>query len=165
VFVRDLSRYKISRQLLLAIRKSPLSLTALAFKDRDERVIPITPSVRAIMDRRRVAADGSELPLTAYVFGNEIGEPVSRRVANEWWRVTCEKANVNDLMFHDLRREFGSSLKDLGVPIADVRDALGHSNITMTNHYLAGAESSVKKAYARLAQVRARKRIKVVGRA
>ena len=91
-------------------------------------------------------------------------EPVSRRLANRWWNETCRAAKIDDLHFHDLRREFGSTLKDLGVPLADIRDALGHSNVTMTNTYLAAESQSVKKAIMKNAAHRARKQMKVVGR-
>jgi hypothetical protein len=41
------------------------------------------------------------------VFGNAVGEKMKARVANELWRTTCERAEVDGLHSHDLRGESG----------------------------------------------------------
>jgi integrase len=53
------------------------------------------------------------------------------------WRATCRRAGVSGLRFQDLRRQgAGRWLEVPGVTSADVRDLLGHTNITTTNTYL-----------------------------
>ena len=40
-------------------------ILAAKAKDRDERKVPIEPTLRAILDRRRIGPDGHDLPATA----------------------------------------------------------------------------------------------------
>jgi len=54
-------------------------------KDRDERSIPIEPTLQKILARRHIGPDGKQLGTTAYVFGNETGEAFSKeRVCGMW---------------------------------------------------------------------------------
>ncbi|HAK55017.1 MAG TPA: hypothetical protein DCP38_05975 [Acidobacteria bacterium] len=46
-----------------------------------------------------------------------------------WGQVTI------DLRWHDLRHEYASRLVECGVPLAQVRDPLGHASITTTERY------------------------------
>ena len=79
------------------------------------------------------------------------------------WRRVWARAKVADLHLHDLRAEFASQLSEANVPVEQVRDALGHSSITMTNTYLR-SRGSLKDAYQRRTQHQARQRLKVVAR-
>lgn len=55
-----------------------------------------------------------------------------------------------DLHFHDLRREFACTLLESGADHHDVRDFLGHANITTTSRYLASSPERLARALARL---------------
>ncbi|MGH9313790.1 MAG: site-specific integrase [Vicinamibacterales bacterium] len=68
--------------------------------------------------------------------GNAVGEAVTKDAANALWRATRTRAKIGDLHFHDLRHEVASRLLDRGAPVHDVRDALGHTTMMMTNRYL-----------------------------
>jgi len=70
------------------------------------------------------------------VFANEIGELMPEKRANDLWRATCGRANIDDLRFHDLRHEAGSRMAERGAPLTEVRDVLGHTTFTMTKRYL-----------------------------
>ena len=74
-------------------------------KARRERFIPISQRLRALLDMRRHGPDGRAFGPDAYVFGNEIGERV--RAVKTAWKATCRRAGIDDLNFHDLRREAG----------------------------------------------------------
>ena len=63
------------------------------------------------------------------------------------------KANLQDLRPHDLRRSFASLAVNAGVSIYEVKDLLGHSNVTVT-----------QKAYAHLQQTTLRTASEVVAR-
>jgi Phage integrase family len=79
-----------------------------------------------------------------FVFGNEVGEQVgSIKTA---WRATCRHSGIRDLHFHDLRREFGSRLLESGAAQHDVRDFLGHANITTTSRYLKSTPLRLERA-------------------
>jgi integrase len=77
-------------------------------------MIPISPTLQKILDRRKLGPDSSELPATAYMFRNEVGELMKKEFVGALWRATCKAANVKELHFHDLRREFGSQLLEAG---------------------------------------------------
>ena len=83
---------------------------------------------------RRYDPEGEELPATAYIFGNELGEQL--KSVKTAWRLACKRAKLADLHFHDLRREAGSRWLEGGVPLQTVRDWLGHTNISQTSTYL-----------------------------
>ena len=99
---------------------------------------------------RRHAPDGKEHPSEAFVFGNDVGEQVkSIRTA---WEKTCKRVGIDprSLHFHDLRREFASRLLESSADLHDVRDFLGHANITTTSRYLQSTPTRLARAIARL---------------
>jgi integrase len=117
-------------------------------KTNEARVIPVGPRLRAELAMRQHAPDGSEDPGTAFVFGNECGEPIeSIKMA---WNGTCVRAGITGLRFHDLRREFACRLLESGAEQHDVRDFLGHANITTTSRYLASTPVRLARALARM---------------
>ena len=74
----------------------------------------------------------------------------SRGQVKTAWRGTCRRAGIGDLQVRDLRREFGSRLRESGASDHDVRDFLGHANITTTSRYLASTPLRLEKALANL---------------
>ena len=96
------------------------------------------------------------------VFGNEVGDIVSKGRLCRLWRDVCAAAKVRDLHLHDLRAEFASTLAESKVSVEQVRDALGHSSISMTNTYLRSHTKAMTKAYAQRTAHRARQRMKAV---
>jgi len=87
-------------------------------KDRDERSIPIEPTLEKILARRHIGPDGNKLGNTAYVFGNETGEAFSKERICGMWRRVCARAKVSDLHLHDLRADFASQLSEANVPVS-----------------------------------------------
>jgi hypothetical protein len=57
--------------------KAELFLPARKTKTKADRTIPISARLRAILDMRRNGPDDKPHPPEAYVFGNEIGEPIA----------------------------------------------------------------------------------------
>ena len=112
------------------------------------RVIPIGTRLRAELGIRQHAPDGVTFGPEAYVFGNEVGEKVSS--VKTAWRGMCRRAGIGDLQVRDLRREFGSRLRESGASDHDVRDFLGHANITTTSRYLASTPLRLEQALANL---------------
>ena len=60
----------------------------------------------------------------------------------------CAGAGIRNLHFHDLRREFASRLRESGASDHDVRDFLGHANITTTSRYLKSTSLRLERALA-----------------
>jgi len=136
------------------VRERDILILPSKAKTRRARAIPITQHLRGILEMRRHAPDGTELPPTAYVFGNAIGEAMPKERAGELWRATCRWAKVVDLHFHDCRREFACRLMESGASAHETRDALGHSNLTMTNQYLSTSGTGLRRAFDRFERAR-----------
>jgi integrase len=132
------------------IRSTPkphLFLPAQKTKTKKDRRIPISTRLQAILDMRRTDPNGEDQPATAYVFGNAIGQK-NGSIKTAWDRA-CQRADITDLHFHDLRREAGSRWLDGGVPLQTVRDWLGHSNVSQTSTYLASTSEGEFEAMRR----------------
>jgi integrase len=134
------------------VRSDEIVVLAHKAKDREERRIPIMPALAKILARRKLGPDGRELAPDRYVFGNEVGEVVARRRLCTLWNDTLTRAGVTDLHLHDLRAEAASQLSEAGASDKDVRDALGHSNTSMTSAYLRSRRTSLRDAYAKRAR-------------
>jgi integrase len=138
--------------------RAELVLPAGKTKTKQERTVPISSRLRAILEMRRNGPDGEPHPPEAYVFGNEIGQRVI--TVKTAWRLACRRAKIADLHFHDLRREAGSRWLEGGVPLQIIQAWLGHANIDQTSTYLsatAAAQHSAMGQYEARVQQRATK--------
>ena len=125
-----------------------IDLAAEHTKTNEHRSIPIGQRLRAVLELRRMDPQGVPLSSEAYVFGTEAGERV--RSVKTAWRATCRRAGIADLHFHDLRREFTCRLIESSAELHDVRDFLGHANITTTSRYLRSAPVRLVEALQRM---------------
>jgi len=125
-----------------------LLLPADLTKTNEARMLPIGWRLRAELEMRRTDPEGKDHEPDAHVFGNEVGEPIAS--IKTAWRATCRRAGIRGLHFHDLRREFGSRLLESGAAQHDVRDFLGHANITTTSRYLKSTPLRLERALAAL---------------
>jgi integrase len=125
-----------------------VELAADRTKTNRARVIPVGGRLRAVLEMRQTGPDGSTLPTTAYVFGNEVGEPVKNVRAS--WEAARLASGITDLHVHDLRREFACRLLESQASLHDVKDFLGHSNITTTSAYLSSSPVRLESALARM---------------
>jgi integrase len=114
-------------------------------KTGEPRDVPITQRLKAVLELRKHAPDGSEHSPEKFVFGNEVGERI--RDFREAWVRTCEAAKIDGLHFHDLRREFASRLRETpGISDHHVRDWLGHADLATTSRYLATTRVGLQHA-------------------
>ena len=121
-------------------------------KDEEPRDVPMTELVRALLEMRRHAPDGSEFPSWAFVFGDAVGKRV--RSARDPWEKLCAAVAITDLHLHDLRREFACRLRESGAPDHEVAAWLGHANISTTSIYLKTNRVTLQKAAKRFARQR-----------
>jgi integrase len=141
-------------------------------KSRTTRAGPIaTARLQAVLSWLQLDAAGQEKSAEALVFGDETGEVAgtfrtawvtavlkSHDVKPEWkacgWtgltRECVEHFRRIDLHWHDLRHEYASRLVEEGVPLAQVRDLLGHASITTTERYDNQKLENLQVAAARL---------------
>jgi integrase len=129
-----------------------LDLPAAKTKTKRDRIVPISSRLKGILEMRRNDPAGEPHGPQAYVFGNEIG--LRTRSIKTAWRLACRRAKINDLHFHDLRREAGSRWLDGGVPLQVVRDWLGHTNISQTSTYLESTLTGQHEAMRRFESAR-----------
>jgi integrase len=125
-----------------------LVLPATTTKTGRTRVLPVGARLRAVLAMRRTDPAGHDFPPTAYVFGNEVGERIGS--VKTAWVATCRRAGISGLRFHDLRRSFACSLLESGAGLHDVRDFLGHTDITTTSKYLAATPVRLRDALERV---------------
>jgi integrase len=62
------------------------------------------------------------------------------------FKLACQRANIKNLRFHDLRHTFATRLVLSGVDLATVSKLLGHSSIQMTMRYSHPTPEALKKA-------------------
>jgi integrase len=97
---------------------------------------------------RRTDPTGQSLPPDAYVFWNGVGERLTN--IKTAWRNTCRRAGIEDLHFHDLRRELACLLLESSADLHDLRDCLGHAHITTTSRYVRSTPTRLAQALERM---------------
>lgn len=111
------------------------------------RTIPLNESAVAALKRRHRYAQ-TYCPSCPWVFCKRDG---SRYVyPNPVFKKACALAGIKDFTIHDLRHTCASWLVSEGVPLADVKEVLGHSTINMTERYAHLAPHRARDAVAKL---------------
>ncbi len=108
------------------MNRREIRLLARKTKDADERILPISDRLLAVLKMGRHDPAGRYFAPDAFVFGNEVGEPI--KSVKTGWLSACRKAGIEDLHFHDLRHEAGSRFVEAGMPLHHVQEMLGHSD-------------------------------------
>lgn len=99
-----------------------------------EREVPLSPDAANVLATQ---------PRTgAYVFDTTN--------ARKHFEQACERASVPHIRWHDLRHTFATRLGRSGADLKVIRDALGHSSITVTEKYRHVVHAEVSEALARL---------------
>lgn len=78
--------------------------------------------------RKKIDYNGSDL-----VFCKLNGDPIKR--FHKAWKETCKIAGISNFRFHDLRHTFCSNLILTGAGLKDVKEMIGHKDISMTDRY------------------------------
>jgi site-specific recombinase XerD len=68
-----------------------------------------------------------------FVFCTLSGTPIKRFDTS--WRAVCKVAGFENLHFHDLRHTFCSNLFLSGADLKDVKEMIGHKDLSMTDRY------------------------------
>ncbi len=72
-------------------------------------------------------------PKSDRVFCRIDGTPL--RSIRKAWKNTLKKAGITGLHFHDLRHTFASNMLLSGASLKDVKEMMGHADISMTDRY------------------------------
>jgi integrase len=153
-------------------KRRVITLRGATTKSRRTRVVPIgTSRLLAVLEWLRLDSTGGHKSDEVPVFSNELGERV--KTFKRAWQVAMLKAHGIDprwrkgsykdltpagqqrlreinLHWHDLRHEYASRLVERGVPLAQVRDLLGHASIVTTERYDNQRLEALQAAVARL---------------
>jgi integrase len=165
---------------MLALRFADIDLTrrlivlrGTTTKSKKTRVVPIsTQRLEAVLRWLRLDAASEEKPAETPVFSDETGEPMRNfrktfvltvlrahgvtphwRKQGGWKHLTREcqqQFQKIDLHWHDLRHEYASRLVERHVPLAQVRDLLGHASIITTERYDNQTLENLQQAAGRL---------------
>jgi integrase len=111
------------------------------------RYVPINATARAaLLSRARYRA--THCPDSPWVFASKAGKRIGS-VKTAWAKV-CKAVGLVDFRVHDLRHTAAAWLVSAGVPLAEVRDLLGHASITMTEKYAHLAPENLRAAVGKL---------------
>lgn len=118
-------------------------LEAKHTKAGKRRTVPLNEDARlAIVGRDRFRAQFC--PDSRWVFANRDGARIAD--VKTGFASACRKIGLEDFRIHDLRHTCAAWLVTSGVPLAEVRDLLGHASITMTERYAHLAPENLRNA-------------------
>ncbi len=118
--------------------------------DKSSRLIPLYPdAVKAIKDyisiRDAIVGDDQSI-----MFTNLNGQPLTRQ---GFWKIIkgyAHKANIKkDITPHTIRHSFAAHLLENGAPLEDIKEMLGHSDISSTQIYAQMLKNKYSQSYKR----------------
>ena len=144
---------KVSELISLKISDVNLQIGIIHLhNDKKERIVPIYPAaVKSIADylvniRPAIVLDESEERL----FTNMNGQALSRQ---GFWKIIkyySDKAGIKkDITPHTLRHSFAAHLLENGAKLTDIKDMLGHTDISSTQIYAQLMKSKYTSSYAK----------------
>ena len=83
-----------------------------------------------------------------YVCTDELGKLLRPNYVTEHYRYLLSKLGLRRIRYHDLRHTFASVLLNKEVPLINVSNFLGHSNISTTANIYAHLDKAAKQGSA-----------------
>jgi len=119
-------------------------------KNREGRQFPLTPALRAVLERQRErtrAVEQATGTIIPWIF-HRSGTPIKsfRRA----WVTACTKAGVPDRIPHDFRRTAVRNLERAGVPRSTAMKMVGHKTESIYRRYAIVDEAMLKEGAAKL---------------
>ena len=144
---------KVSELIELTVNDINLQIGLLHLhNEKKERIVPMYPgavkAVAAYMVNVRpiIVEDSSEDRL----FTNMNGQPMTRQ---GFWKIIkhySQKAGIKkDITPHTLRHSFAAHLIENGAQLKDIKEMLGHSDISSTQVYAQFIKNKYTAAYAK----------------
>lgn len=116
-------------------------------KAKKRRSVALNQTARAaILTQARFRA--THCPDARWVFCTREGNRIAS--VKRSFATACRVAGIVDFRFHDLRHTCAAWLVQAGVPMAEVRDVLGHCTLAMTERYAHLAPENLRAAVAHL---------------
>ncbi len=144
---------KVSELIDLSVQDVNLQVGIVHLhNDKKERIVPMYPgAIKAVAEymvhvRPVIVTESSEDRL----FTNMTGQPMSRQ---GFWKIIkhySEKAGIQkDITPHTLRHSFAAHLLENGAQLKDIKEMLGHSDISSTQIYAQFIKNKYNAAYAK----------------
>jgi integrase len=153
-------RFRRSRRIFIAAvdtgyRVTDLRLLKRAAVDLEKGVVAITTrktgknAVIGLSDRCRAAIEEamtSAVTNAEYVFTTDEGQPYSEGTLRRYFGLAKKLAGITRrCRLNDLRHTFASNLASEGLSLLDIRDALGHTTVRMSERYAKPNEHSLER--------------------
>lgn len=103
--------------------------------------VPITPAIRAALDRAKSLGTVKGL----YVIHARKGQAYDAHGLGTAWRRACQRAGVEDATLKDIRAMAASAAKQQGYELTEISVGLAHTDTKMTEHYVRGRETPVSQ--------------------
>ena len=129
------------RDVNLAKGAAVITVRGETAKDADVRLIPVSIRLAGFLEMAETDPSGQEYGSEKFVFGELTGGKLSSACRAELRRI--------NLHFHDMRREGGSRWHEGGFQLHEVRDLLGHANVSQTDTYLSTRITGLREAMKR----------------
>ena len=97
---------------------------------------------------KRVMRRGYCKRYTEYVCVDAIGELIKPNYVTDHFKVVLKEHGLKPVRFHDLRHTFASLLISQNVPLINVSNFLGHSDLATTSNIYAHLDKASKQASA-----------------
>jgi integrase len=130
----------------IIVRRSICYGVAATPKSGHERVVPLTPILRAALEAV-ISQDGN-----AVVSTSKRGTPWKSYALRQAFVRVAKKAGIEGWRFHDLRHLFVTSLFRAGAPAPAVQALAGHAHLATTERYAHLVRVDLDDAIARLSR-------------
>lgn len=144
---------KVSELIELNVTDVNLQIGILHLRsDKKERIIPIYPAaIKSVADYLVNVRPAIVLEESAdKLFTNMTGRQMSRQGFWKLIKYYADKAGIKkDITPHTLRHSFAAHLLENGAKLSDIKEMLGHSDISSTQVYAQLMKSKYTAAYAK----------------
>jgi len=120
-------------------------------KNGEGRMFPLTPELRAVLERQLARTREKEMTtgqIIPWLFHRE-GEPI--RSFRRAWLTACKRAGVPHRIPHDFRRSAVRNLERAGVPRSAAMALIGHKTEAIYMRYAIADEGMLREGVAKLA--------------
>lgn len=142
---------KVSELISLKVTDINLNIGILHMRsEKNERIVPIYPEAvktisKYLFNVRNVMVSGEDID---FLFTNMNGQPMTRQ---GFWKIIKQYAAQakikKDITPHTLRHSFAAHLLENGAQLADIKEMLGHADISSTQIYAQIMKNKYAAAY------------------
>lgn len=117
------------------------------------RTLPISPELKELLMEMKAKQEHNKIlfgnkydhTYDEYVYVDDMGKLIKPDYISQHFPIILKNLNLKHIRFHDLRHSCATMLRHLGVPMEDIQQYLGHSNIVTTQKTYAHFEQERHK--------------------